>query len=149
MALCFSTSRLCAVSEMVLVDSCLRENPIVNLGVDLLKLKPTTGQESAFQFFIKSSSLLVCHIGFTHKRDCFEATYGTEENYRNKGYMTEALSATTRWIFANTNEQKIFALISNNAASERVLTKCGFSRCETHYNGLSTWYVLRKEEIIL
>lgn len=49
------------------------------------------------------------------------------EKYRNKGYATEAVSAVLQWAFDDPAVTAVEAETdSENAASVRVLEKCGF-----------------------
>ena len=56
-----------------------------------------------------------------------EIGYGISEKYRNNGYAAEAVKAVLEWTFNNPNVTSIEAETdSENAASKRVLEKCGF-----------------------
>ncbi len=56
-----------------------------------------------------------------------EIGYGILEKYRNKGYTTEAVSAVLQWAFDDPAVTAVEAETdSENAASVRVLEKCGF-----------------------
>ena len=56
-----------------------------------------------------------------------ELGYGIAENYRCKGYATEAVETILEWAFDQPGVNKIAAEISpDNHASRRVLEKCGF-----------------------
>ena len=56
-----------------------------------------------------------------------EIGYGILEEYQGQGYATEAVEATLRWAFQNPNVTAIEAETdADNAASKRVLEKCGF-----------------------
>ncbi len=56
-----------------------------------------------------------------------EVVYGISEAYRGKGYVTQAVTALADWLFANTRTSVIHGLAKpDNAASNRVLQKCGF-----------------------
>ena len=58
---------------------------------------------------------------------CVEIGYGTYEPYQNRGYMTEAVSAMTRWALEQGSVKRVEAEAeSDNAASQRVLEKAGF-----------------------
>ena len=53
--------------------------------------------------------------------------YGVLEEYQGQGYATEAVEAVLRWAFQNPNVTAIEAETdADNAASKRVLEKCGF-----------------------
>jgi len=54
--------------------------------------------------------------------------YGIDEQYRNQGYMTEALQAAMYWAFQHIELNYLLAkTYQDNFPSHRVLTKCGFS----------------------
>ncbi|MBR0237560.1 MAG: GNAT family N-acetyltransferase [Thermoguttaceae bacterium] len=56
-----------------------------------------------------------------------EIGYGILEEYQGQGYATEAVEAALRWAFQNPNVTVIEAETDDdNAASKRVLEKCGF-----------------------
>ncbi len=56
-----------------------------------------------------------------------EIGYGISEEYRNNGYAAEAVKAVLEWAFNNPNVTAVEAETdSGNAASKRVLEKCGF-----------------------
>ena len=54
--------------------------------------------------------------------------YGISEAYQNNGYATEAVKAVLEWAFSHPEVIAIEAETeSENAASIRVLEKCGFA----------------------
>lgn len=56
-----------------------------------------------------------------------EIVYGLSADCLGKGYMTQAVTALTDWLFANTDTNVIHGLAKpDNIASNRVLQKCGF-----------------------
>ncbi len=56
-----------------------------------------------------------------------EIGYGILEECQGQGYATEAVKAALRWAFQNPNVTAIEAETdADNAASKRVLEKCGF-----------------------
>ncbi len=56
-----------------------------------------------------------------------EIGYGILEEYQGQGYATEAVTAALSWAFQNPNVTAIEAETdADNAASKRVLEKCGF-----------------------
>ena len=75
-----------------------------------------------------------------------EIGYGILEEYQGQGYATEAVEAALRWAFQNPNVTAIEAETdADNAASKRVLEKCGFLA-----NGIigkeGPRYTLKREE---
>jgi RimJ/RimL family protein N-acetyltransferase len=58
-----------------------------------------------------------------------EVSYGTDPTYRGRGYATEAARALTEFAFASGRVRLVRAHTRpDNAASARVLEKCGFRR---------------------
>ncbi len=56
-----------------------------------------------------------------------EIGYGISEQYRNRGYASEAVKAALEWAFGHLEVTAVEAETdSGNAASKRVLEKCGF-----------------------
>ncbi|MCR4643814.1 MAG: GNAT family N-acetyltransferase [Oscillospiraceae bacterium] len=57
-----------------------------------------------------------------------EIGYGISEAYQNNGYATEAVKAVLDWAFAHPEVAAVEAETDpENAASKRVLEKCGFA----------------------
>ncbi len=145
MMICFETERMIVKSDMVVQDGTLKEKESQNSPMDILRIIPTTGLESAFVFYDKADGCTkICHIGITHQRERFEVSYGTEPSFRRHGYMKEALASLVDWIFANTNEPAIFGL-PNGPESEHILQKSGFN-CVGLYedNPSMKWYRIAK-----
>ncbi|MFR5630024.1 MAG: GNAT family N-acetyltransferase, partial [Ruthenibacterium lactatiformans] len=60
---------------------------------------------------------------------CAETSYALSPAYRGAGLMPEALGAVLRFGFAQAGFNRICAeVLAGNAASVRVLEKCGFRR---------------------
>jgi RimJ/RimL family protein N-acetyltransferase len=58
-----------------------------------------------------------------------EVAYGTDDAYRGRGFATEAAAALTEFAFASGRVRLVRAHTkADNAASARVLAKCGFLR---------------------
>ncbi len=58
---------------------------------------------------------------------CVEIGYGTYPGYEGRGYMTEAVTALTRWALAQPGVSRAEAETDpGNAASQRVLAKAGY-----------------------
>ena len=56
-----------------------------------------------------------------------EIGYGISEKYQNNGYATEAVKAVSEWALKNPDVTAVEAETDpENAASKRVLEKCGF-----------------------
>ena len=87
---------------------------------------------------------LICSICYFKKRDRYELTWITAEDYRQKGYMTEALKSWIDWMFTNTEETQLWALIpSTNLPSIKTALKCGFILYDRISND-SAWYLCGK-----
>ena len=57
-----------------------------------------------------------------------EIGYGISEEYQNNGYATEAVKSVLEWAFSHPEVVAIEAETDpDNAASKRVLEKCGFA----------------------
>ena len=105
------------------------QSPIEDEKIDLLNLQPRNPEYMTFQFYDKKQKVNICHIELTNKRNRLEVSYGTQEEFQNKGYMTEALEFSVKWVFDNTDEKTIWAL-PNGDISKAVLRKCGFKDYE-------------------
>lgn len=58
---------------------------------------------------------------------CAEIGYGVFETYQGRGYATEAVDAAVKWALKQSGVTRIEAETDpDNAASRRVLEKCGF-----------------------
>lgn len=115
--------------------------------ISLLDLKPSVPEDTGFIFYDSEQNVLICHVGITNKRERLEVSYGTEEPFRNKGYMTEALSFVVTWIFDSTTENQIWAL-PNGPISKSILEKCGFIDCgsDDSYQNIN-WFKLERASL--
>ncbi len=59
-----------------------------------------------------------------------EIGYGIDAAYQNKGYMTEALQALSKWAFSHPECMILTATTVVNPASEKVLLKCGWQKVQ-------------------
>lgn len=58
-----------------------------------------------------------------------EIGYGISEEYRNKGYVTEAAQAVIRYAFEEARQDMLAAIVKpENTASQCVINKLGFSK---------------------
>ncbi|MCD7034352.1 GNAT family N-acetyltransferase [Metabacillus sp. GX 13764] len=56
-----------------------------------------------------------------------EVAYAISTQYRNKGYTTQAVNGLVKYLFENTDVEQLNAVVlPRNAASNKVLVKCGF-----------------------
>ncbi|RZL34640.1 MAG: N-acetyltransferase [Pedobacter sp.] len=80
----------------------------------------------------------VCFVGEPAADGEIEIGYGTYENYRGKGYMTEAVACMIDWAKRQDNVRSIFAQTAkDNPASWRILEKNGFVKVDEDGNLLS------------
>ena len=80
----------------------------------------------------------VCFVGEPAADGEIEIGYGTYENYRGKGYMTEAVECMIDWAKRQDNVKSIFAQTAkDNPASWRILEKNGFVKVDEDGNLLS------------
>ena len=112
--------------------------------IDILNLLPTDPEYMTFQFYSKTDHTNICHISLTNKRGRLEVSYGTESEFRNNGYMIEALDFAVKWIFNNTTEGSIWAL-PNSDISKAILKKCNFIDQGTHENySKMNWFKIER-----
>jgi len=84
-----------------------------------------------------------CFKGKANEKGEVEIGYGTDSGYRNKGYMTEAVTLICRWAL---NQDGVMAVIAetenDNIPSHRVLEKIGMRKYRKA--GESTWWRLER-----
>lgn len=69
-----------------------------------------------------------------------EIGYGLGEEHRGHGYMTEAIAAMCRWVFAQPGIAHVIAETErDNLPSQRVLERCGFMQ---YWEGNTLWWKL-------
>lgn len=90
---------------------------------------------------LKEENMMVgdlCFVGEPNSDGEIEIGYGTYEGFRNRGFMTEALSGMIKWAVEQPNVKSIFAATEkSNVASFSILKKNGFiqfGETETLYN---------------
>ena len=80
----------------------------------------------------------ICMYGEPNAKGEVEIGYGTYDEFRNKGFMTEIVHGITRWIAAQSIVKSIIASTDKvNTASFKVLEKNGFIKMgetETLFN---------------
>jgi RimJ/RimL family protein N-acetyltransferase len=77
--------------------------------------------------------------GYPDKNGSAEIGYGIDPEFRNKGYMSEAISALTEWALSQSECRRVMATHVINPASNRLLEKICYSFIEKTPQG-STWY---------
>lgn len=79
----------------------------------------------------------ICFHGEPNEKGEVEIGYGTDLEYRNKGYMTESISGLIHWIRENKNVRSITAETENtNISSIKVLEKNGFKLIQQSDNSV-------------
>lgn len=138
----FETERMIMKADLKLINGKI-EYPKVEKGINIWDLKP---MNNSFRFYDKKDeNCNICHIGIREDRKTMEICYGVEEKFRNQKFMKEALSAFIIWIFENTNENEINALICNNPISQHILESCGFVENGQYKNANEKWFTLNKK----
>lgn len=139
------TERLLCKSEMRIINGLLEpaEDECSELNImDILNRKPATGMEYGFMFYDKETEDYVCQIHFEDKRRKYEVSYGTEEQFRGRGFMKEALNFFVKWVFDNTEVKELVALIHDNNKSQHILENSGFTHEKNDEYG--DWFIIKK-----
>lgn len=101
-----------------------------------------------WQLVLKEEKIIVGEVGFKGLNidsGELEVGYGTQEKFRNKGYMTEALTELIKWTF---KQEKIeirtitASTLMDNAPSHKVLKKAGLEL--THEEGKQLYWHVNK-----
>lgn len=83
-----------------------------------------------WQIVLKNGNVSIGSAGFKNIPDesgSVEIGYGINDEYRNCGYMTEALAELSRWALQQERVNFVVAeTFPENYASQKVLQKCGF-----------------------
>ena len=83
-----------------------------------------------FMIIEKASNTLIGEIGGKgqpNEHGMLEVGYGIIEDFRNKGYATEALKALSEWLLQQPEVEKLIAeCLEENVASMHVLSKAGY-----------------------
>lgn len=81
----------------------------------------------------------LCFKGKPNDMGEVEIGYGIYVQFRGKGYMSEAISAITQWVFEQDGVGAVIAETdSENISSHRVLEKCGFAQYNAS-SGMLWW----------
>ena len=102
-----------------------------------------------WQLVLKNEKIIIGEVGFKGldpEEGQLEVGFGTEERFRNKGYMTEALTELIKWAFFQDRVKikKITALtLSDNIPSQKVLEKSGLILSHEE-SGKLYWHVNKK-----
>lgn len=104
-----------------------------------------TGKNHLFStlwtIILKAESRMVgdiCFVGEPAEDGEIEIGYGTYDDFRGKGYMTEAVACIIEWAKRQDNVKSIFAQTAkDNPASWRILEKNNFEKVDEDGNLLS------------
>ncbi len=96
------------------------------------------------QIILKSENKSVGSINFKNTPEenaMVEIGYGTHNGFRNKGYMTEAVRALSKWALRQPSVKSIIAETEkSNLASQRVLQKAGMTKYQE--SDMAYWWKL-------
>jgi [ribosomal protein S5]-alanine N-acetyltransferase len=128
------------IPSQILIDKETQE-AILN---DLLPNIEDSNKDSLFYtiwvMIEKSKKAIIggfCFHGEPNENGEIEIGYGTDDEYRNQGYMTETIAGLVLWIRNNKNVKIIKAETDNgNISSVRVLEKNGFKICSRNDNSV-------------
>jgi len=109
-----------------------------------MRLYPDDWLWNTFWFLIRRSDRkVVGSVVFKGPPDnegIVEIGYGTGEDYRGKGYMTEAVAAVCAWALRQKGVRHVSAeSAADNPVSRRILEKCGFKEISS---GETVWWRL-------
>lgn len=97
-----------------------------------------------WQIILKAENKSIGSACFKNKpneRDEVEIGYGTNTDYRNQGYMTEAAATMCKWAICQTEIKSVIAETEkSNIASQRVLQKVGMTKYKI--SNTSFWWRL-------
>jgi len=106
---------------------------------------------TAWQMVRRTDGTLCGEVGFKGRpiEGEVEIGYTTREQWRSRGYMTQAVAALCEFAFAQTAyrvESVMAATLPSNVPSQRVLEKCGF-HCVGQKKGLLHWRKRKPKEL--
>jgi RimJ/RimL family protein N-acetyltransferase len=116
------------------------------------RLRDLSLREDRFVFGIYLNGELIglindCEIN----NKCIEMGYALHPDYHNQGFATEAFGAAISHLFSQSFEEIIAGAFEENAASMRVMEKCGMKRtkmtAEVKYRGIThkcIYYSIKK-----
>ena len=101
---------------------------------------------------LKDEERVIGYVGFKYleKTPEIELLYGIDKAYWNKGYTTEAGRACLRYVFENTDLERIVAVAEpENIGSWRVMEKLCMRREQIarYYNRDLVYYAILREEV--
>lgn len=124
------TARLRLYSDASVIDGVLVFSQKEQKDIDLTQIEPHKSQTSGFAICLKyDNTQQVGQFEFSNKRYENELSYGTNEPYRRKHYMQEAMEVFIPWFFQNASSTIIYGIIAEgNVASKNLAQKVGFRR---------------------
>lgn len=118
---------------------------IIKKQAKLSEANPKNSIWHNFWFLIRKSDRVVVSADFKNGPSAegeAEIGYGLGPQHEHNGYMTEAINAMCQWAL---NQEGVSAVIAetdlDNAASQRVLERCGFAAFKRDE---SIWWRLRE-----
>lgn len=101
---------------------------------------------TSWEIILKIESRIIgglCFKGFPDEKGRVEIAYGMQDEYRCKGYATEAVKELINWAFSFNNVTEVIAETEkDNLPSHRVLEKVGMEKYEENEKML--WWKLTK-----
>jgi RimJ/RimL family protein N-acetyltransferase len=101
---------------------------------------------TSWEIVLKKENRIIgglCFKGCPDEKGRVEIAYGMQDEYRGKGYMTEAVKELINWAFT---QEKVLSVIAetekDNLPSHRVLEKVGMQKYEE--NEKMFWWKLNK-----
>lgn len=100
---------------------------------------------------LKESGEFIGYCGFQYIEETpeVELLYGLARPHWRKGYTTELARACLRWVFENTELERIVALAHpENVGSWRVMEKVGmrYEKMAHHYDGDLVYYAIERDK---
>ena len=91
---------------------------------------PLTGKKgigTCYGIILKTTEIIIGHIGLINIKRGVEIEYAIGTNYQNNGYATEVINPFMEWAKKEFSIDKIYGIVKQeNAASWKVLEKNGF-----------------------
>lgn len=139
---------MCLKPSKSLVDKDVQEAILIDLLPNLSDSKKDCLFYTMWIIIEKKQKAIIggiCFHGEPDKNGVVEIGYGTDDEYRNNGYMTETISGLIQWAKVN---KKIFTIKAEtdrtNASSIRVLEKNKFEISERNNNSVIMKLNIRK-----
>ena len=105
-------------------------------AIDIFNID-TRNEKSGFAMFLKDDpSIQVGQFGFRHTHYPYELLYQTNEGFRRKHFMWEAMEAFLDWFFSNVKVDNIYGIIAEgNIPSFGLAYKLGFEDTGDFFSG--------------